>query len=144
MNGSKASLNGNLNWENEALGQLNVDADNLPIFLLSYGEAQANVHTKVTLDKILKVTGNVEIPKGLIKFKSIENSAIAPSKDEIFVDDESNLKSVITKLNENGINNDMSIDVDVNLGNDVKVDAMGLKADVLGSVKSIRQQTVIL
>lgn len=38
----------------------------------------------------------------------------------------------------------MSIDVDVNLGNDVKVDAMGLKADVLGSVKSIRQQTVIL
>lgn len=135
LNGSKASLNGNLNWENEALGQLNVDADNLPIFLLSYGEAQANVHTKVTLDKILKVTGNVEIPKGLIKFKSIENSAIAPSKDEIFVDDESNLKSVITKLNENGINNDMSIDVDVNLGNDVKVDAMGLKADVLGSVK---------
>lgn len=93
MNGSKASLNGNLNWENEALGQLNVDADNLPIFLLSYGEAQANVHTKVTLDKILKVTGNVEIPKGLIKFKSIENSAIAPSKDEIFVDDESNLKA---------------------------------------------------
>lgn len=93
LNGSKASLNGNLNWENEALGQLNVDADNLPIFLLSYGEAQANVHTKVTLDKILKVTGNVEIPKGLIKFKSIENSAIAPSKDEIFVDDESNLKA---------------------------------------------------
>lgn len=135
LNGSKVSLNGNLNWENEALGCLSVDADSLPLFLLSYGEAQANVHTKVTLDKILKVTGNVEIPKGLIKFKSIENSAIAPSKDEIFVDDEDNLKGVITKLNEKGINNDMSIDVDVNLGNDVKVDAMGLKADVLGGVK---------
>ena len=135
LNGSKASLNGTLNWEKEPLGQISLDADSLPVFLLSYGEAQANVHTLVTLNKILRVTGNVEIPKGLIKFKSIENSTIAPSKDEIFVDDDNNLKGVIARLNENGINNDMSIDVDVNLGNDVKVDAMGLKANVLGGVK---------
>lgn len=134
VNGSEANLKGYLDWSDGAKGILNFDADNLPIFLLSYGEAMANIHTKVSLDDHLKVTGNIEIPKALIKFKDIETQAVAPSMDEIFVDDNSNLTKTVNKLRVKSLNNDMELDVNVALGKNIKVDAMGLKADAFGNV----------
>ncbi len=136
LNDSDLTLKGNLDWKDAAKGRLQLDAVSLPVFLLSYGEAYADIHTLCELDEIIKVTGNVDIPKARIKFKSLDNTSVSPSKDEIFVDSNSNLRGKIIDSKKNtAINNDMLIDVDVNIGNDVKINAMGLRAKIIGGVK---------
>jgi len=136
MNDSDLNLGGNLDWSESAKGKLQLDAVSLPFFLLTYGEAVADIHTLCELDEIIKVTGKVDIPRAMIKFKSLDNKSIAPSKDEIFVDSNTNLRGMmIDKKKAASINNDMLIDVEINLGDNVKVNAMGLRSNVVGGVK---------
>lgn len=139
INGAQANISGNLDWTQKALGTVHFDADNLPLFLLSYGEALTNIHTTAVLDEKLSVKGNIEIPSGIIRFKQLEMQSVSPSKDEIFVDEGSTVKNTLKALKDKALNNDMSIDVDVRIGESVKVDAMGLKADVKGCLKVLKK-----
>ncbi|MGN1280531.1 MAG: translocation/assembly module TamB domain-containing protein [Succinivibrio sp.] len=139
INGADALLTGDLDWTEQAVGRINFDADNLPLFLLSYGESLTNIHTTAVLDRNISVTGKVEIPSALIRFKQLEMQSVSPSKDEIFVDEGSTIRNTLNVIKEQGINNDMSIDVAVTLGDSVKVDAMGLKADAVGAVRIIKK-----
>lgn len=135
LNETDINVNGNLNWSEGAKGRINVDADKLPVFLLSYGEALVNVHTVATIDRIIKVKGNVDIPYALIKFKDFDTGIIEPSQDEIFVDSNTNLHGlIIDKKKTSTLNNDMEIEVGVTLGDDVKVNAMGVRASAVGGV----------
>lgn len=136
INDSDLKMGGSLDWSESAKGKISLDAVELPFFLLTYGEAVANIHTLCELDEIIKVTGKVDIPKATIKFKSLDTQSISPSKDEIFVDSNTNLRGLmINRKKSANLNNDMMIDVQVNLGDKVKVNAMGLRADVVGGVR---------
>lgn len=135
LNDSDLKLTGDLDWAEGARGKLHLDADNLPFFLLTYGEAVANIHTLCELNEVIKVTGKVDIPRATIKFKSLDNKSVAPSKDEIFVDSNTNLRGMmIDRKKAAAINNDMIIDVQINLGDNVRVNAMGIRSQVLGGV----------
>lgn len=141
LNDVKSYLRGTLNWQDGAKGALTFDAEKLPVFLLSYGEVTANVHTKAKLDDHISVQGDIEIPQALIKISNLESGAIAPSSDEIFVDDNASLRNIVAKNKEKTLNNDMELDVNLNLGDKVKVDAMGLKADALGGIRITKEST---
>ncbi len=135
LNNSDINLSGNLNWADAARGRLNVRSQGLNLQLLSYGDAQADINTDCLLDDILKVSGNIDITKGTIRFSSLESSAIAPSKDEIFVDAKSNLRGMIVDRKKSGsINNDMAIDVNVRILDNLKINAMGLRSQVEGKL----------
>ena len=134
INETKAYLNGSLDWTDKAYGNLNFNAQDLHLFLLSFGEAMVNINTKAELGDHLKVKGNISIPKGLIKFNSFGDSMVTPSEDEIFVDEQTNLRQVLTNFKSQDLNNDLEIDVKVSLGDELKVNAMGLKADAKGSL----------
>ncbi|MDY5323772.1 MAG: translocation/assembly module TamB domain-containing protein [Succinivibrio sp.] len=134
INETKAYLNGSLDWTDKAYGNLNFNAQDLHLFLLSFGEAMVNINTKAELGDHLKVKGNISIPKGLIKFNSFGDSMVTPSEDEIFVDEQTNLRQVLTNFKSQELNNDLEIDVKVSLGDELKVNAMGLKADAKGSL----------
>ena len=141
INETKAYLNGSLDWTDKAYGNLNFNAQNLHLFLLSFGEAMVNVNTNAELDDHLKIKGNISIPKGLIKFNSFGNSGVTPSEDEIFVDEQTNLRQVLTNLKSQELNNDLEIDVKVSLGDELKVNAMGLKADAKGFLNIQKSST---
>lgn len=135
LNESDLKLTGDLEWTEGARGRLHLDADNLPFFLLTYGEAVANIHTLCELNEVIKVTGKVDIPHATIKFKSLDNKSISPSKDEIFVDSNTNLRGMmIDRKKAAAINNDMILDVQINLGDNVRVNAMGVRSQVVGGV----------
>lgn len=135
LNETDINIKGNLDWVEGPKGRISLDADKLPVFLLSYGEALVNIHTVATIDRIIKVTGNVDIPSALIKFKNLDTDMIEPSKDEIFVDSNTNLHGlVLDKKKASTLNNDMEIEVGVTLGDDVKVNAMGLRANAVGGI----------
>ena len=141
INETKAYLNGSLDWTDKAYGNLNFNAQNLHLFLLSFGEAMVNVNTNAELNDHLKIKGNISIPKGLIKFNSFGNSGVTPSEDEIFVDEQTNLRQVLTNLKSQELNNDLEIDVKVSLGDELKVNAMGLKADAKGFLNIQKSST---
>mgnify|MGYP002514851661 CR=1 FL=1 len=141
INETKAYLNGSLDWTDKAYGNLNFNAQNLHLFLLSFGEAMVNVNTNAELDDHLKIKGNISIPKGLIKFNSFGDSMVTPSEDEIFVDEQTNLRQVLTNLKSQELNNDLEIDVKVSLGDELKVNAMGLKADAKGFLNIQKSST---
>ncbi len=135
LNNSEISLSGNLNWADAARGRLNVRSHGLNLQLLSYGDAQADINTDCLLDEKLKISGNIDITKGTIRFSSLEDSAIAPSKDEIFVDSKSNLRGMIVDRKKSGsINNDMEIDVNLKIHDNLKINAMGLRSQVEGEL----------
>lgn len=138
LNEVPLSINGNLDWAESPLASIKVKGQSIPVFLLHYGEASVNIDTLVNINKKLSVQGDIYISSALIKFKDIENSTVSPSEDEILITKASNLKKTTVYLKDRQLNNDMSIDVNVLLGDKIKVDAMGLKANAVGSVRVIK------
>lgn len=138
LNEVPLTLSGNLDWAESPLASISVKGQSIPVFLLHYGEASVNIDTLVKINKTLSVQGDVFISSALIKFKDIENSTVSPSEDEILISKTSNLKKTTVYLKDRQLNNDMSIDVNVLLGDKVKVDAMGLKANAVGGVRVIK------
>ena len=142
LNEHPVEISGNLDWSESAAGKLSVKSERLPVFLLTYGESLVNIDTQCELGEIMSVTGKVEIPKATIRFNSMENRVIAPSKDEIFIGSDSNLRGIIVdKKKASTLNNDMKLDISVTLGEDVKVNAMGLKSDIVGGIEIKKEST---
>ncbi|MGN0902869.1 MAG: translocation/assembly module TamB domain-containing protein, partial [Succinivibrio sp.] len=139
LNDADVDITGDLDFSESAKGQLRLSAREVPVFLLNYGESVVNIDLLAGLSENISLTGAIDIPRGLIKFKSIENSAQSPSPDEIFVDDKNSLKKVVKSIKTNEVNSSMAINVDVSLGDDVKVDAMGLKANAVGGFTIIKK-----
>lgn len=132
------TVNGNLDWAESPLASISLKGQSIPVFLLHYGEASVNVDTLVKINKTLSVQGDVFIQSALIKFKDLENSTVSPSEDEVLISKTSNLKKSTAYLKDRQLNNDMSIDVNVLLGDKVKIDAMGLKANAVGGVRVLK------
>ncbi len=139
VNQGQLNLNGSLNWAEGANGQLHVVSNRLPLFLMGYGNCFANVDTTASFGDITKISGNVSIPKANIKVSGIGDSGITPSKDEIIIGKDGSaalIKDVRSRQhNGDGIELDLRVDV----GPDIKLEAMGLKSGVVGGVELKKQ-----
>lgn len=131
LNGSPVNLTGTLDWSEGAKGNLEVKATRLPAFLVGFGQALANIDTKVTFDEAFYVTGKVEIPEARIRVNNIIDSGSQPSGDEILVPEGgtqelvANIKPPVPSV----------IDLNLSLGDNVQLSAMGLTSRLEGGLQ---------
>lgn len=133
INDGNLNLSGNLNWADGANGQLEVKATLLPLFLLGYGESYVDIDTQAILSDALYVRGHVNIPKARISVSSLDSQAQNPSKDEIYIE-HGGADALIAEHRQRQAPIDMDINLNINMGNDVKLEAMGLKSHIIGSL----------
>ncbi len=133
INEGDLKLGGHLNWADAPRGTVTVDSDDLPVFLMGYGNCHTTVHLTAAMDDILDLKGKITVPAASIEVKNIASSGLQPSSDEIIVG--SGGTQALIRASKN-VSPPMksTIDVDVSLGDKVKLDAMGLKASVVGGV----------
>ena len=138
INGGKMLVNGRLDWTNKACGQVHFSSDHLPLFLMGYGDCIASLGLDVKFDEKAEIKGNISIPTANIKISALGDAGIEPSKDEIVVSG-SGGKALLKAHRQKEIKEGASIDVSIDLGNAVKLEAMGLKAQVAGGIKILKK-----
>ncbi|MBO6258378.1 MAG: translocation/assembly module TamB domain-containing protein [Succinivibrio sp.] len=134
LNEGVLNFGGDLDWSDSAKANISLDADNLPVFLLGYGVAYTNVHTRAVLDKSLDISGRIDIPSASIVVEGLNSSVTYPSSDEIIVGKNGSSALIREKARKKS-SLETSINVDVNLGSKVNLRAMGLRAQVVGGIK---------
>ena len=135
LNQSNAYIKGDLNWKDKLSGQLNLNAESLPVFLMGKGEAYTDITAKATFGDNIAFNGDVFVKSARIKFKDLETKSVSPSSDVIFVNEKSNLYTEAKKSQINSaasVNDEISINV--KLSDNIKVDALGVKGRLEGGV----------
>lgn len=140
LNEGTLNLSGSLDWESGARGSLRVTADELPVFLMGYGSCLTSVDVNAALDEVLSIRGRVAIPSADIRVQSVAGSGLTPSKDEVVVGKQGG-SALLKQHRARQRDLPMSIDVDVALGDRIKLEAMGLKAGIEGSVRVKKEVT---
>ncbi|MBC7001771.1 translocation/assembly module TamB [Photobacterium sp. BZF1] len=132
----KLNITGDGNWQDLAdwRGQLGVNGRELEVTVPPL------LAVKVTPDLTIKaspkqaeITGSVAIPWGRITVDQLPESAVSVSDDEILLNDD--LQPIET---DKPIPFNVKTNVLVRIGNDVKLSAFGLKADLVGDL-NVRQ-----
>ena len=132
LNGGSLKLDGDLDWSTGADGSLVAQAKRLPVFLVGYGTAVADINTKVTLGEVLDISGDVEINTARIAVHDVAGSGKSVSSDEILVPDDGSL-SLMKKAREPQFKS--TIDLGVKFGDDVRFAAMGMvKGNLAGGI----------
>ena len=132
LNGGSLKLDGDLDWSTGAYGSLVAQAKKLPVFLVGYGTAVADINTKVTLGEVLDISGDVEINTARITVHDVAGSGKSVSSDEILVPDDGSL-SLMKKAREPQFKS--TIDLGVKFGDDVRFAAMGMvKGNLAGGI----------
>lgn len=132
LNGGSLKLDGDLDWSTGAEGSLVAQAKKLPVFLVGYGTAVADINTKVTLGEVLDISGDVEINTARIAVHDVAGSGKSVSSDEILVPDDGSL-SLMKKAREPQFKS--TIDLGVKFGDDVRFAAMGMvKGNLAGGI----------
>ncbi|WP_308498872.1 translocation/assembly module TamB domain-containing protein [uncultured Anaerobiospirillum sp.] len=132
LNGGSLKLDGDLDWSTGADGSLVAQAKKLPLFLVGYGTAVADINTKVTLGEVLDISGDVEINTARITVHDVAASGKSVSSDEILVPDDGSL-SLMQKAREPQFKS--TIDLGVKFGDDVRFAAMGMvKGNLAGGI----------
>ena len=128
LNDKELKLAGNLDWSNGPNGALTATARELPVFLVGYGRAAANLDAQVTLGEILDIKGNVEIPRAQISVNDVSSSGTNVSGDEILVPEE----GTQALMHQAPSNFKSAMDLKVRMGDDVRFSAMGMVEGRLG------------
>lgn len=135
LNGQPLKLQGDLDWSKGADGSLVAQAQNLPVFLVGYGIAKANLDANITLGEILDIKGKVEIPSANIQVQNVASSGVTVSGDEIIVPSD----GTSSLMQEKSSNVKSAIDLAVHLGDDVRFEAMGMVKGRLGGDLAIKK-----
>jgi translocation and assembly module TamB len=126
LGGGMASFTGKLSWrDNEPYGTLRVTGDNLRIVDLPEARIEASPRLDFKLaGRRLTATGEVLIPKARLEPKDLTNAVVAS-------DDEEAVGEVPVDPEQRWL---VTSEIRVSLGDDVNLDARGLKAQLGGSV----------
>ncbi|CAH9063857.1 Translocation and assembly module subunit TamB [Pseudoalteromonas holothuriae] len=129
--GGTLSLDGQLSWANKLAGKIKAQGDN---FLIA---PEANVEVSISPDILFEysenkasVTGKLFIPFGRIEVKEIPVGVVQVSEDQIIVDAQSK------RLSRSPI--DYKVDIDVQVGDDFRVKALGLDSYIAGRIDVVK------
>ena len=126
------ALGGWLSWAKMPVsGSLTIQGKELEAQYPGMGRVRVSPDIAVSLGEETRITGQVDIPWARILVKSLPDSAVAVSDDVTVVYDDLPPAPKQASL-------PLAMKVAIRLGNDVKLDAMGLKTDVSGGL-NIRQ-----
>ena len=136
FNAKKGTIKGNVVWDPEFEATLKVDTEELPLDLLGYGKGVVQVNLEAFFnDKINKISGKIRMPQARINVKELPESSVSASSDIVEV-----------HRDENGIYKDpdshnapVMLKVDVELGPDIKINALGLRTYLKGLL-NVRQR----
>lgn len=129
------TVSGRSFWpEGEPSGVLTLHSDKMGITLAGYGKGSIDSDISLNFDKSgIKITGQVQVPKARIEVESLPEEGVELSDDVQIV--RQNQNSAVAKSPALPMN----IDLDLRLGDDVRLKAMGLTAQLSGGLR-IRQK----
>ena len=136
LNERELKLTGALDWSNGPNGALTATARELPVFLVGYGSAAANLDAQVTLGEILDIKGEVEIPRAMISVNDVSSSGTNVSGDEILVPEE----GTQALMRQAPSNFKSAMDLKVKMGDDVRFSAMDMVEGRLGGGLNITKR----
>ena len=136
LNERELKLAGALDWSNGPNGALTATARELPVFLVGYGRAAANLDAQVTLGEILDIKGEVEIPRAMISVNDVSSSGTNVSGDEILVPEE----GTQDLMRQAPSNFKSAMDLKVKMGDDVRFSAMDMVEGRLGGGLNITKR----
>lgn len=125
-----AYIDGQLDWLNKQLkGNFDIKGKDLaviqpPLAILSVG---TDLNISFT-DHSVDVKGDINVPTGHITIVQLPEGGVAVSKDVVFKDSLATQTSKATPLA-------VSAEVNLNIGDDLKVDGMGLDGKLLGKLE---------
>lgn len=137
MNQGRIDFNGPLDWSEGARGSIALTSRGLTVFLLGYGECQADIDVMAKLDDVPMLTGNISIPTAEIMVNNFEDDAVFPSPDEVIVGS-GGAQELIERQRKKVRTEGSVMDLTVALGSKVRVRAMGLKALAQGQVRLVK------
>jgi translocation and assembly module TamB len=122
---SRATINGQFSWINKLTGEIHLFADN--IVLSDYDKIDLLVSPDLHLliaDEIA-LNGKIKVNKGKITVKELPEGAVSVSKDIIVIDADVPKKTASLPI---------KINLNVELGERLKVEALGLNTTVTGNL----------
>lgn len=144
---SNLQLNGDANWQNLNAWYTRVRANankfRVDVPGIAKVDVSPDIEVKVT-PKELVLGGNIDIPWARIEVQELPESAVSVSGDEVIMDgsakQKKSLPPILTNKNapQNGQGMAIKGDVSINIGNDVRLEAYGLKTELHGLIK-VRQ-----
>jgi len=118
-----ATIKGTFDWEEKVTGDLHFFADKMTLNDYGYIDFLISPDLHLTFSERFKIQGNIFIDKGKITVKELPEGAVSNSKDVIVVDIESAKNTAAMPV---------EVDLQVDLGNYLKVKALGLDSTVNG------------
>lgn len=125
-----AYIDGQLDWLNKQL-QGNFDIKGKDLAVIQPPLAILSVSTDLNIgftDHSVDVKGDINVPTGHITIVQLPEGGVAVSKDVVFKDSLATQTSKATPLA-------VSAEVNLNIGDDLKVDGMGLDGKLLGKLE---------
>lgn len=119
-------LSGHLDWQQmPPTGIIVMKGKNLGAKVPGILQLRASPDLKLTIGETQTLTGNITIPWARVRIKQLPKQAITPSDDVVII-------TPGTKETLMHAGPPFSMDVNVVLGKDIKIDAYGLKSDLGG------------
>ncbi|QQX82200.1 translocation/assembly module TamB domain-containing protein [Shewanella sp. KX20019] len=130
MGDGLAYIDGQLNWlDKQIKGNFNIKGDDLAV--IQPPLAILNVGTDLNIsftDHSVDVKGDINVPSGHITIVQLPEGGVAVSKDVVFKDSLTTETKKATPLA-------VSAEVNLNIGDNLKVDGMGLNGKLLGKLE---------
>ncbi|MGL5949275.1 MAG: autotransporter assembly complex protein TamB [Aeromonas sp.] len=121
-------LGGWLSWAQLPVsGELTIQGKELEAQYPGMGRIKVSPDLAIALGKATDIRGRIDIPWARILVKSLPDSAIALSDDVVIANAQGEEPRTAPTL-------PLSMNIDVVLGDDIKLDAMGLKTDISGQI----------
>ncbi|MFT6985810.1 MAG: translocation and assembly module TamB [Psychromonas sp.] len=120
-----AHIEGGVDWNNKLTGNLHFFANKMTLYDYNHIDFLVSPDLYLTFDERVKIKGNIFVDKGKITVKELPEGAVSNSKDVIVVDIE---------VPENAATLPVEMDLKVDLGNRLKVKALGLDTTINGNL----------
>jgi len=121
----KAYINGEFDWQDKFKGKVNLYANKLVINDYSKIYLLVSPNLELTFDQTLNLTGDIFVDQGKITVKELPAGAISTSKDIVVVD---------IKKESNAADLPILINLKVDLGRKLQIEALGLDTSVTGDL----------
>ncbi|QIR14214.1 autotransporter assembly complex protein TamB [Shewanella aestuarii] len=134
MGEGQASVDGNIYWPNgQVSADLNIKGDNLSVIQPPIAIVNISPDVNLSFDSTqFAVQGHVAIPSGQIKIMQLADGGVALSDDVIFNDSISELEQKASPFA-------IIADVNIDVGNELTIDGMGLTGKLIGNLR-LQQQ----
>ncbi|HGJ5899045.1 translocation/assembly module TamB domain-containing protein [Arsenophonus apicola] len=130
-------LTGEADWRNIKAWQARISATGNKLRITLPPMVRIDVEPDIVFEatpNLLSLNGNVNIPWARITVQELPESAVGVSSDEVMLD--ANLQPIEKK----GISIPILTNLQIKIGNDVRLDAFGLKARLTGILKVIQDK----